>query len=115
MFATYEIRTQSWYGDDGERLSVTCSDSGCLTEINVPGASANQLTAEVFVQPRDETGLPLGPVVNLCRIEVDLVSLPGRKRLVGRFWLPNGIRWSTAVNCYFRLSRMRNHSALDAK
>lgn len=107
MVTTSKIHRQRFHGEHREQLLLTCGDTGCLAEISVPGAKRSRLTAEVLVQPRDSRGLPLGPLVDVCKTEIDVLPVPGRGRLVGRFWLPGPIRWPMAVNCYFRLSKIR--------
>ena len=115
MVTASGLQQQRWHDDEGRQLIVTCGDTGCLTEITVPGNRRSKMTAEVLIQPRNDRGLPTGPVVVLCQTDVDLVPLPGWKRLVGRFWLPQGIRWQSAVNCYFRLAGMRDTKPLESK
>lgn len=108
MGTTSKLHRQHFHGERGEQLLLTCGDSGCLVEITVPGIKRSQLTAEVLVQPRDSRGLPLGPLVDVCKTDIDVLPVPGRGRLVGRFWLPMPIQWPTAMNCYFRLSSIRS-------
>ncbi|MCA9012084.1 MAG: hypothetical protein KDB01_20165 [Planctomycetaceae bacterium] len=107
MGTTSKIHQQHFHGEHREQLLLTCGETGCVAEITVLGIKRSRLTAEVLVQPRDSRGLPLGPVVEVCSTEIDLLPVPGRGRLVGRFWLPGPIRWPTAMNCYFRLSSIR--------
>ena len=107
MVASSKIYQQPFHGPNGEQLLLSCDETGCLVEIRIPGSVRNRLTAEILVQPKDSRGLPLGPVVELCRNDIILLPVPGRGCLVGRFWLPGAFRWPAAMNCYFRLSNIR--------
>lgn len=95
---------ESWHGDHGEELRVTCADGACLAEVFVPESSeATEVQVEITLQPRDPRGLPCGPPVVVQRERVPLLPQFAGDRLAGRFWLADGLSPSTVRDCYFRM------------
>lgn len=101
-----EVWRETWHGDQGEELRITCADGACLAEISVPAPLTQRQIrwhVEISLQPRDHRGLPCGPPVFVQREAVLLLPQYGGQRCAGRFWLPAGLSPATLQGCYYRL------------
>ncbi|MCA9151913.1 MAG: hypothetical protein KDA92_21570 [Planctomycetales bacterium] len=97
-----------FHGNDGERVVVRCGRTGCIAELSLPGTAPGDLEAEILIQHRDTQGRAVGPITTLCRHVVTVLPLTHCGQLVGRFWLPERIRWPALVNCFVRLGKIRS-------
>lgn len=81
----------------------------CRLEIRVDAAgspAATPLKCDLLLQPLDARGLAHGPVARLATEEVLLRPTADGTSWLGRLWLPPGIDFPLARNCYYRLAKM---------
>jgi hypothetical protein len=93
----------------GVTAELTWRGWRCRLEIRAQATSplaGAPLNCELLVQPLDVTGLPAGPVARLASEQVLLQSADSGRTWRGRLWLPAGIDFRLARNCYYRLTRV---------